>query len=548
MFSLTVFLGLTSVPASAAGETGWYCQRLGSGNYSCVSAVDSSTAWVGTSDGNIFKTADGGATWNQQFALGADSAIRDIVAVDRDTAWAVGYSAQVSGVVKTDDGGRNWNLQWYINARDVLTSVCAVDGKTAWVAGAGIIKTEDGGASWKMQHDQPAPEVFYSITAANARTVWAVTTEVLFKSTDGGSTWSELHYPEFPISSTLPYYLSAADTENVWAVGSWGWIMHTSNGSDWEMQSGNEFPFLYGVSAVDGQAAWAVGSDSAILKTTDGGVTWSRQYCWPPDSLRDVSAIDANTVWAVGDKGIYHTTDGGAGNGPRPYIQSVTPEQGRAGSWLVIEGQHFGDEHGDSYVSIGTVRPPAYDNWSDTHIACQVPQVDPTPQPVQVTVTTQYGTSNAMTFTIMPPPAPVTVTGIWPPMGFAGATFDAVIFGTGFQQGARVEFGGGMNSGWGPVGISNVAVVSDAIITCRLILPTPNPFFFPPQFGTSFTVSVANPDGGYSTGTVMFGVIGNLCGAGAGGSVGIVGVLMGAMSLAGTLGARRRRRRRKAGK
>lgn len=65
---------------------------------------------------------------------------------------------------------------------------------------------------------------------------------------------------------------------------------------------------------VDADTGWAVGSMGSILKTVDGGVTWSLQhvhghYYW----LRSVFFVDASTGWAAGTNGlILRTTDGGS--------------------------------------------------------------------------------------------------------------------------------------------------------------------------------------------------------------------------------------------
>src|SRR5207244_1096214 len=56
----------------------------------------------------------------------------------------------------------------------------------------------------------------------------------------------------------------------------------------------------------------AVGDYGTILRTTDGGATWTRQSSGTTSPLRGVSFTDANTGTAVGDKDtILRTTDGG---------------------------------------------------------------------------------------------------------------------------------------------------------------------------------------------------------------------------------------------
>ncbi len=88
----------------------------------------------------------------------------------------------------------------------------------------------------------------------------------------------------------------------------WNWISPTFTG-----QSLNAVTFL------DSLHGWAVGDFGTILRTTDGGSTWSRQNCpnsWLtiyPGHLRQVSFTNLNHGWASGDSGmLIRTTNGGA--------------------------------------------------------------------------------------------------------------------------------------------------------------------------------------------------------------------------------------------
>ena len=69
---------------------------------------------------------------------------------------------------------------------------------------------------------------------------------------------------------------------------------------------------LRGVSFTDANNGTAVGGAGAIIRTTDGGATWTAQSSGVTNTLYGVSFTDANKGTAVGNAGtILRTTDGG---------------------------------------------------------------------------------------------------------------------------------------------------------------------------------------------------------------------------------------------
>jgi hypothetical protein len=82
---------------------------------------------------------------------------------------------------------------------------------------------------------------------------------------------------------------------------------------------------------------------------------------------------------------------------PVPTIYSITPFSGYVGTEVILAGADFQASQNDSYVSFGQVRAMEYTSWSDSQIKCKVPEG--TWGQVEVTVTTDGGTSNTVTFT-----------------------------------------------------------------------------------------------------------------------------------------------------
>jgi photosystem II stability/assembly factor-like uncharacterized protein len=78
---------------------------------------------------------------------------------------------------------------------------------------------------------------------------------------------------------------------------------------------------LQAVSPVDSAVAWVSGHRAAVLRTTDGGATWTaRPVVTGADTVlqfRDIHAVSRDEAWVMSagngtDSRIYHTADGGA--------------------------------------------------------------------------------------------------------------------------------------------------------------------------------------------------------------------------------------------
>ncbi len=120
-------------------------------------------------------------------------------------------------------------------------------------------------------------------------------------------------------------------------IGYGGKMISTENaGFAWELVDSGTNKSLYSIDfAPGGQVGWMVGESGLILRTTDGGKTWSQQETelWLDEECADeeerkyrdeendpclygylfaVSVVDENTAHIIGDKSIYtRTTDGG---------------------------------------------------------------------------------------------------------------------------------------------------------------------------------------------------------------------------------------------
>jgi len=118
-------------------------------------------------------------------------------------------------------------------------------------------------------------------------------------------------------------------SSNLLAQQNWYW--------QYPLPQGNP---LYGVEFISSSIGWSVGSYGTILKTTDGGTTWTLQSSGTRKSFRDVSFIDENNGTAVGRSGIVlRTTNGG-----------TTWTQQTSGTTNILMGVSFTDVNNGTVV------------------------------------------------------------------------------------------------------------------------------------------------------------------------------------------------------
>ena len=142
---------------------------------------------------------------------------------------------------------------------------------------------------------------------------------VVLLSDDAGKTYRQA--TTVPISSTLTA-VSFADARTGWAVGHWGAIVKTTDGGEtWTLQRSDtsvDQP-LFSVYFRDSREGWAVGLWSLMLHTSDGGMTWSTvKLPAPPGQKkadRNLYAIFANPkgdLFVACEQGrVLRSTDGG---------------------------------------------------------------------------------------------------------------------------------------------------------------------------------------------------------------------------------------------
>lgn len=279
-----------------------------------ASFPNSSNGWYASTDGEIFHTIDGGATWTKQ----SGSWNRDfssIDCVDLLRCVVVGGAGSGGGgvILTTTNGGASWAVRDApgVSDTDFLRGVdCLPSGRCSAVGDSGkILSTTDLFATVTAR-SSGVSTTLWGVKLVDENNGWAVgSSGKILRTYDGGATWTGLS------SGTTQMLLAVEfiDANNGWAAGVGDTILRTTNGgATWTAVSTGVFGLLWAVDFADASNGWATGTPNLVLHTTDGGVTWQSQSV-PCLSCFSVTALSTTAAVVVASGGeTWTTSNGGA--------------------------------------------------------------------------------------------------------------------------------------------------------------------------------------------------------------------------------------------
>lgn len=123
------------------------------------------------------------------------------------------------------------------------------------------------------------------------------------------------------------FAIEFSDEKHGIIAGESGRVLRTSDGGEsWTLSYIGTSELIRRVSFIDLRHAWAVGHRGSVFHSENGGETWTQQRASDDVYLRDISFSDAENGWAVGHGAtILNTKDGGASWQP----QRITGYTGR---------------------------------------------------------------------------------------------------------------------------------------------------------------------------------------------------------------------------
>ena len=263
-----------------------------------------------TSAGTMFRTRDGGGTWEPVLAAGA--ALDALSFADAATGYAVGAR---STLLRTTDGGRTWSARPVPVVAELTSIHCAVLTCLATTSrGDQVLRSADGGNTWSSV--VPATERLVAAAPATPSRAVAVGIDgTVVLSDDGGALFSRIGGRVEGAFDRL----QATSGGTAYAYGRSGSLARTTNGGrSWDDLGAATSDAVVSVSFPRPETGFALDAVGELLRTDNAGLSWRILNTGAATPPRAVLALDPRRVLLVGPTGIRRSTTGGQTFAPVP--------------------------------------------------------------------------------------------------------------------------------------------------------------------------------------------------------------------------------------
>ncbi len=300
-------------------------------NFSQIYFIDETTGWEAGFDGKIYKSTDGGYSW-QKYSTPTIENVNSICFINASIGFA---GCDNKTLLKTNDGGISWSIDSLINLQSGydINVISFIDENNGWILAnfsgssesgmqASILSTTDGGKNWSADFTLN-DAVLNNLSINKSKCGIAVGTNISnIYYTKDGKTWLNSVKPDLggvPYSRT-DIKAAFVTSGNIAYASGWGsylgslqpsiHLKSTDNGETWKYLSQSEsnrtYDNIFGVYFKDDNNGIAVGGaakGSVILKTSDGGFNWMRINAPFGSTLQSISSV-GNKIWVSGALGL----------------------------------------------------------------------------------------------------------------------------------------------------------------------------------------------------------------------------------------------------
>ena len=281
---------------------------------------------------SVVKSTDGGKTWSDA-STGIESMRgADALALDPRSPNVL-YAGTGRGVFKTSDGARTWKLasagidfgkvvpeNGFLEGAIRAIAIDPLHTRTVYAVGGGVWKSTNGGMTWTKVLGRDIVDLAidprrHGTVYATPRRQDAAPRGSIYKTVDGGASWRATKPTGLDVNFSEPLVV---DRRGTLYAGAWKGLFASANqGGTWRtlllLQKGSRGVGGIGAIAPDPSRTNVlyVGTRDGVVKSEDGGQTWSNLPLNIHINSLAIAPINPQTVYAAGD-GIWKSRDGGA--------------------------------------------------------------------------------------------------------------------------------------------------------------------------------------------------------------------------------------------
>jgi photosystem II stability/assembly factor-like uncharacterized protein len=215
------------------------------------------------------------------------------------------------------------NAQWYpqfISSEGYIGINKFTSNNIGWATSnnpAKIYKSNDGGENWNIVRHTDGP--ISSVYILNDSIGWYTDKDSygcrLIGTTDGGTTWQQKFNGVYYSFDGLYFFnsLKGLAFGTLGAPASGAFFKTANGGINWETFDIGFYPYC--CFFIDSLTGWCgvfpISGNNSILKTTDGGNTWSDFPSPSTDPINKIHFFNNNSGWVLSGDDLYHTSNAG---------------------------------------------------------------------------------------------------------------------------------------------------------------------------------------------------------------------------------------------